>query len=321
MSFEYVEQYANMGFRVGYVRIDQVPPHFHNEYEILYAVNDSAEIVLPDGSITFREGECVLVERNLMHMFSAAKSSCSKIVYMNINPNFCNAYCPQFNRVRFSDRLISSKTHPRFHRALQDFLLLYFQEAFQPSASTNLRLMSSLATLCSLMLTELNYVELQRDEMIAQEAIVDRLMKILNYTAENHTRKITLSEISKSFNLDLYYLSHYIKESIGMSFQQYLSRIRMYDAICQMKIDPTKRLADISADAGFSDLRYCNKAFQEGFQCSATEYRAMALQSRAPTLLAEEISYPFPKRGDISGYASMLVSELQRHQRSALECK
>ena len=84
--------------------------------------------------------------------------------------------------------------------------------------------------------------------------------------------KILLSDIADMENLSLYYLSHLFKETLGLSFQQYVALLR-FERARKMVEQTNKSLTEISMECGFSDYRYLNKIYQKQLGYTPIEYR------------------------------------------------
>ena len=68
------------------------------------------------------------------------------------------------------------------------------------------------------------------------------------------------------------YLSHLFKDTLGISFQDYLKQKR-FEYACNLIATTQRKILDISISSGFSDVRYLTKLFQERFGCTPKEYR------------------------------------------------
>jgi AraC-like DNA-binding protein len=72
--------------------------------------------------------------------------------------------------------------------------------------------------------------------------------------------------------LSLHYLSRYLSNQLGVSFQDYLTMLRYRRArllLGRTDMKPT----DIAYSSGFSDIRYLNQVFLETHGCLPQEYR------------------------------------------------
>ena len=98
------------------------------------------------------------------------------------------------------------------------------------------------------------------------------MQSIVEYIDEHSSEKLLLADIAKYLNLDLYYLSHFFRDSFGISFQNYLLKIRCEHAR-QLLLLSELSLLDISISTGFSDPKYFNKGFIQQYGCTPKEYR------------------------------------------------
>jgi YesN/AraC family two-component response regulator len=109
-------------------------------------------------------------------------------------------------------------------------------------------------------------------ERISTKAKGKRMQSIVEYIDEHYSEKLLLTDITTKLELDLYYLSHFFKECFGLSFQNYLLKIRCEHAR-QLLLLSDLPLLDISIASGFSDPKYFNKGFQQQYGCTPKEYR------------------------------------------------
>ena len=72
--------------------------------------------------------------------------------------------------------------------------------------------------------------------------------------------------------LSLHYLSRYLTNQLGMSFQDYLTLLRYRRAKLLLERTDLK-LADIAYSSGFSDIRYFNQVFRQAHGLMPAEYR------------------------------------------------
>lgn len=99
-----------------------------------------------------------------------------------------------------------------------------------------------------------------------------RLNRITDYVAEHFSDPLSLQDIAAQEHVTPCHLSHFMKNMIGISLQEYLNQIRFEHALRLM--DTTDlTLLDICLETGFSSTRYLNRVFQKNLGCSAKEYR------------------------------------------------
>lgn len=99
-----------------------------------------------------------------------------------------------------------------------------------------------------------------------------RIQNIMEYIDENYQQKIYLSDIAAREHLNVYYLSHFFKDKTGISFQQYLSNVRLKKAYWQIE-NTTQNITTIALDCGFPNVKALNKMFKEVYNKSPREHR------------------------------------------------
>ncbi len=100
----------------------------------------------------------------------------------------------------------------------------------------------------------------------------ERIIKTCEYLDANHSRKISLDELSKHVYVSPQYLSSIFKEAMGMTIREYIQKDRFFHAL--NLIDCTEKpLVEICSGAGFSSYRYMERCFAEMFGCTPDEYR------------------------------------------------
>jgi len=87
-----------------------------------------------------------------------------------------------------------------------------------------------------------------------------------------YDQDLSLIEVSKELNVSAAYLSRLIKKETGMSFKEYLTKIRISKAIDFMN-NPTIKLYEIAENVGYSTQHYFSSAFKKITGVSPTVYR------------------------------------------------
>lgn len=109
---------------------------------------------------------------------------------------------------------------------------------------------------------------------------LERISLICDYIHENFTHKITLDEIASKVKVSRYRLSHFVKEYLGVSLQEYINNLRLEKALRDLSYTKEK-ISDISCNCGFSDVKYLNKAIKLRLGITALKYRKMTLNNQS----------------------------------------
>ena len=82
------------------------------------------------------------------------------------------------------------------------------------------------------------------------------------------------------------YLSHFIRENLNMTFQEYISSVRFERALKLLR-SSSMCLTDVSVVCGFSDVKYLTRMLESYFGMSAVQCRDK-LRREAPVLLTSD---------------------------------
>ena len=92
--------------------------------------------------------------------------------------------------------------------------------------------------------------------------------------AEHYQDPLTLEQVSSVADLSPSYLSTVFKKDTGMTFLEYLSKIRM-DAAKRLLKETNRTVADICGLVGYNDVRHFTKTFTKYSGLKPNEYRKL----------------------------------------------
>lgn len=124
------------------------------------------------------------------------------------------------------------------------------------------------------------------DDFMTEVILTDKKMGgniaiITDFIEKNHTRNITLSDISKLLSYDYNYVSRYFNSLFGMSFSEFLSIYRLETAVILLKEDRSKKILDVALESGFQSVRNFNCCFKKHFNMTPMEYRNSVIEGSA----------------------------------------
>ena len=101
------------------------------------------------------------------------------------------------------------------------------------------------------------------DEAFAKKVKnIKRLEAIINYINENYFNDLSLSRISGEFFMNPSYFSEYFKKNIGISFNEYVTRVRITKSI-EMMEGGSQKISTVAFDVGFNSLASFYSAFKK----------------------------------------------------------
>ncbi len=100
----------------------------------------------------------------------------------------------------------------------------------------------------------------------------DRLFQVLHYLQKNLHEKITLKEAAQAAGVTPQHLSTLWKEVFGMSFMDYVMKLRLEQAEKRLFFSDMN-ITDLILDCGFSDRKSFYRNFHEMYGCSPSQWK------------------------------------------------
>jgi AraC-like DNA-binding protein len=97
--------------------------------------------------------------------------------------------------------------------------------------------------------------------------------QILIYVNDNYKSDITLDTLAQHFGYTKAYLSRYFSSSFGVGFCEYLSALRLKNALALMN-EKKYSITECALESGFNSMRSFYRVFRNEFGCSPREYIA-----------------------------------------------
>jgi len=105
-----------------------------------------------------------------------------------------------------------------------------------------------------------------------QNAEPPLVRKARHYIEQHKMEPISLATIAQASGANVSYFCKVFKKTTGLTFTDYLGRVRLEDAKAQL-LNPNRRISEIAYDVGFQSLTQFNRMFKRVFRQSPTEFR------------------------------------------------
>ena len=99
----------------------------------------------------------------------------------------------------------------------------------------------------------------------------ERLVEILTFIQRNY-KNVTLDDLADQFHLSRPYISKYIKEKSGETFQDVLRIERLKRAKTLLK-DTGKSIEKIAEEIGYDNVEHFNRLFKKTYGMTPVQYR------------------------------------------------
>ena len=297
MAREY-EVVSNSQFRflnVFLVRLLSRTPHMHSEIELGLILDGSVVLQTGTDICNLTKGDLYLVNSLDAHEFQGNGNG-ALILSVQLSTRLIDSFWPEQPNLRF---LGSARVRDHFGEKEDRYELLrllcvelaYTYLGRQPDHEY--KCFSLTAQLLHQIKREIPNQILSKQDYLPLQQKNDRILSVTNYIDENFTQKLLLEDIARREGVSMTYLSHLFKDTLGITFQDYLKQKR-FDHACNLIATTQRKILDISISSGFSDVRYLTKLFQERFGCTPKEYRkGISVQTEKSALPLESTEYLF----------------------------
>lgn len=272
-EYQVIEHNYYRGLNLFLSNLHYRAPHYHRECELMMALEGEADIIFSNGKVSrLTAGNVAVIGPMEMHEM---RSGDKGVLLITIQTSF-----------QMFEYFLSHRISPFF---VVNADVCQFMSAEEQKELRELCLKLALsypgmpeddagkcfilqAKLIDFLVKLLPKAERNSEDNKITKIRAKTMSRILEYIDDNFQKKLTLGELAEKENLSLSYLSHAFKDSMGISFQEYLKHKRFENA-SRLLQSSEMNLLDISIASGFSDVRYMMKAFSEIAGCSPAEYR------------------------------------------------
>ena len=99
----------------------------------------------------------------------------------------------------------------------------------------------------------------------------ERIVEIISYIQQNY-QDVTLETLSDVFHLSKPYLSKYIREKAGMTFQDAVKKERMKKARTMLR-ETDLTVETVAAEVGYENVEHFNRLFKKSYGMTPVQYR------------------------------------------------
>ncbi|MDO5153994.1 MAG: AraC family transcriptional regulator [Eubacteriales bacterium] len=265
-EFEIISHRQMDGISIFFDTVDYRTAHVHPEWELIWILEECLIITCGQKRFAAQPGDLVLFSPNEPHEFHRMQKSCT-FLCLQISPRIL----PDMGQLSVDG------LHP--HEYLTNEELQELKAAISSAAAAYLSQENNYALYClgqcSLvlhkLLSGLPCRMLSQEEMVSIDRRNARLMRLFQFVDDNYMHKIRLQDFAAQEGCSVSYLSHFVKDSINQTFQDYVNSVR-FNCACKLIAAGGMRMLDVCLESGFSDYRYFSKSFRQQFGMTPEEY-------------------------------------------------
>lgn len=271
MKYEYekISWGSDLSVRISIHSVEDFKMYCKNQIEILLVLKGELSVGLKEEFFLLKEDDIILINPNQLHTFKKTDES-NILISIKINPSFYHGSFIEYKEIDFNssnlDYSFDGIVKINEVRALFAEIVFVLQKE---SDGFKFKVGSLLYSLGEILLNNFEYRD--QDKSYSETDTV-RLQRIIDFVNKNYQKNLSLKELAENENLNYFYLSHFIKDKLGLTFKKYVSQVRINEALRQL-LDTDKSIIDISNSSGFPNISSFNTLFKETFDTTPSVYR------------------------------------------------
>lgn len=247
--------------------------HMHSDYELIHILDGHATITCRNQRILLNAGDSLILNPYDLHEISSGESGITALI-LQFSKHFCKDYLPVLSHSIFPYESIgqilpSPVYNDCFVKDLHQLTFDYLNNSDYFAFSCIKNLISVLQLLYLYM--DVSIVD--ENAILARKKKTERMNRITTYIDANYTFPIRLQELADMEGLTVTYFSHFFSENFGITFQDYLTTVRLEHAL-HLAMNENLSIQLLAELSGFSDSKYLIKAFSQKFGCLLNDYLA-----------------------------------------------
>ncbi len=246
--------------------VDYRTPHFHQEWELIWLLDNPMTVSGGGGSFRAEKGSLLLFQPNEPHELHKIDENCT-FLCLQVSPELLRLESDLVAQTILLNPYLGEAV-PALRGKLLDIAEAYLNR--EPYSS--LFCIGNACLVFCQILQAIPVRAITREELISQQKRNKRLESLIRFVDENYMHKIRLSDFAEAEGFSMSYLSHFIKSTLNQSFQEYVNSVRV-NCACKLISGGEEKLTAVCMASGFSDYRYFSAAFKRQFGMTPEQYK------------------------------------------------
>lgn len=282
--FHYTYKHNYIDFNSDIYKVSTYHYNWHSGVEVLILLKGRIDMSCNSEVFTMEPLDTIIISPQVGHATLALEEDTTALV-IHVGKDFFQQFDPNFGMYQFvlrsdeSNRYNSFFTTLRHHAAMMMLLMVNGE-----SPTNRLDVEYHYLSLVSDIYKEINKVKSIHVHTKPVDITVATFDKMIAYIDENYKQKIELEDIAKIGGYNVNYTSQFFKRQLGVSFLEYVLRLRLREATVRL-VNSNDAVAHIASSCGFADIKAFNVAFKKHFHTTPSEYRKQAKEMGRKTKL------------------------------------
>lgn len=271
------------GMSIFFDAIDYRTPHVHSEWELIWIIDHPLSITCAHTQFVAQPGDMVLFNPNDHHEFHKVEDT-STFLCLQISPRLMPAMPKIAVDNRVVNGFVSAEELAELKKTMAEVLQVYLQQ----EEGYSLYCVGQSFLMLHKLLTRLPSHEQTPEETASIDKRNQRLRRLIRFVDDNYMHKIRLSDFAQQEGCSMSHLSHFIKDAMNQTFQEYVNTVR-FNCACRLIAAGNTKMLDVCMESGFSDYRYFSRTFQKQFGMTPEQYSKAANSQQPETTVRRSL--------------------------------
>lgn len=271
------ETYLRGNFNIHTCTKSESKSHTHDFFELVYVVSGKAIHTLNGEERVIQKGDYFFVDYGTIHSYISSGTGKLEIINCLFISEFIDKTLKNKHSfdeivnnymIRNNNAVINVSPANMFFRDSEGYIkeLLYkCMDEYTTRESGYLEIIRS-------KLIEIIILTMRKNSTSQSLCSDDLCRKIIAYTEENFLKKDILKTVSKETFFSVSYLSRRFKENVGITFTEYLRKVRIEKSM-SLLANTDKKIIEIAELCGYSDMKSFNSIFKEKLGVTPRKFR------------------------------------------------
>lgn len=256
---------------------------WHPELELIFVLKGAGRVRLTQNGPVYRINVGDIFAVNSFQMLELELDGDAYALSLSIPLHYIAAVSPELLNHKVNCR---SFLYPKDRQGSYDVLRHNLARAFQAQYKYETRQSLYIKNRIAQLLEDLVQHFLEEKENLPEGGGWERLKPAIDYIQNNYRDPITLEDLAEHTFLSRTYISHSFRKYLGVSFMEYMTRVRICHAVRLMNGSQT--LTEIAYNSGFPNVNAMIKAFKQYRGMTPGEYRKLSAEQYSSLQAPEE---------------------------------
>ena len=248
------------------------PLHLHKELEVILVLKGTGLVTVQRNTFCVQKGDVLLFNSGEIHELHCAEDGMLLLV-MQISRSFCKRYFPQLRNIRFSVTNIDSCFGQAGAESLRNRLIDAYKAYLIRSMDAAFFCMANVNWILGMILSEVPHEILDQAQISNHAKYEKRIRTMLAYLEEHFREPVRLQDLAKAAGITQCHLSHFFRDHLHITFQEYLCHLRIEAAMYLLKTTDLS-VTTVAYECGFSDPKYLKQGFMRILHMTPQQWRS-----------------------------------------------